>query len=166
MYCATHCIGHGIRGYVCHLLRGTCSLCTHAMCYGCDSLCLERVVLCVSVYCAPYYIIDGIRGYVCHLLRGTCSLITFAVCYGSARTCRTMSSGVLCYTLNSTWGSRVGVHLSSRHLLCVYVCNVLHMCFPVPRTCRTMCTGVLCYILLNTWDSRVYLSFTSRHVLF
>ena len=39
--CATHCMVHGIRGYVCHLLQGTCSVCTFAVCYGYAALCLD-----------------------------------------------------------------------------------------------------------------------------
>ena len=47
--CATHCIVHGIGGYVCHLLRGTCSVCTFAVCYGYATLCLD-VSYCVHRY--------------------------------------------------------------------------------------------------------------------
>ena len=41
MYCATHCTVPGIRGRVRHLLRGTCSVCTLAKCYGCAALCMN-----------------------------------------------------------------------------------------------------------------------------
>ena len=68
VYCITHCTVPGIRGYVCHLLRGTCSVCTLAECYGCVALVHERVILCVLVYCATHCIVLEIRGRVCKLV--------------------------------------------------------------------------------------------------
>ena len=68
VYCTTHCIVPGIRGCVCHLLRGTCSVCTLAGCYGCVALVYERVILCVPVYCATHCTVLGIRGRVCKLV--------------------------------------------------------------------------------------------------
>ena len=52
--CATHCIVAGFHGWVCHLLQGTCSVCTFAVCYGCAALCLD-VSYCVS-QCAVLHI--------------------------------------------------------------------------------------------------------------
>ena len=49
-----------------------------------------------------------------------------------------MCTSILCYTLHSSWDSQVCVPLTSRYLLCVYVCRVLWLRFPVPRTCRTI----------------------------
>ena len=92
------------------------ALCGLAECYDCLAICVaivnERVILFVQ-----HCIVHGIRGCVYHLLRGTCSLYTFVVC-----------TGVLCYTLHSTWDFRVFVPFTSRHLLCVSVSQVLRMC--------------------------------------
>ena len=43
---------HGIRGYVCRLLQGTCSECTFAVCYGYAALCLD-----VSCYVYRYAVL-------------------------------------------------------------------------------------------------------------
>ena len=52
VYCGTHCIVPGFRGGVRHLLRGTCSMCTFAVCYGCAALCLD-----VSYYVYQYTVL-------------------------------------------------------------------------------------------------------------
>ena len=109
--CATHCIESGIRGCVCTFLRGTCIVCTFFVCYGRAALVHKRVVLYVPVYCAtrnvPYYLYRYI------VLR---------------KTCRILCTGVLCYSLHSTWDSRVCVSLTSRHVLRVYVFAVCYGC--------------------------------------
>ena len=91
VYCATHCIVPGIRGCVWHLLRGTCSVCTCTVRYGCVAFVHERVVLCVPVYCATHCIVPGIRGCMYHVLRGTCSVYTLVECYGCATLCMNVS---------------------------------------------------------------------------
>ena len=88
--------------------------------------------------------VHGIRGYVCHLLQGTCSVCTFAVCYGDAALCLDVSCYVYRYTentLHGTWDSRICVPLTSRHLLCMYVCRVLRRCRLVSG-CVVLCVPV------------------------
>ena len=113
VYSATHYMVPGIRGCVCHLLRGTCSVCTLAKSYGCFALVYERFIPCVPVCCATQNVSYYVYRYAVLL-----------------RTCRTMCTGVLCYQVHSTRDSPVYVPLTSRHLLCVYVSRVLRLCCP------------------------------------
>ena len=138
-----------------------------AVCYGYIALVQSLVILSSPVYCATHCIEHGIRG-VClpltswHLLC-VCVSRKLRLCCHYARTFHIVCIRFVCYTLHSSWDSRVCVPLNSRYLLCVYVRCVIRLCFPVPKTCRVIFTGVLCYTLHNTWDSRVCVALTSRH---
>ena len=117
--CATHCMVQ-IGGYVCHLLRGTCSVCTLAECYGCAVIVQEQVVLCVQYTVLPIALYLGFAG-LCATHFGAPALCVRLPCATAvppcAWTCRTVCRSVLCYTLHGTWDSRICVPLNSRHLL-------------------------------------------------
>ena len=119
MCCATHCMVHGVHGYVCHLLRGTCSVCTFAVCYGYATCVWTCRTVCTGMHstwdwrvCVPLTSRHLLSVYVCRVLR-LCSLVRI---------------GILWSPLHSTWVSRVCAPLTSRHLLCVYVCRLLRLC--------------------------------------
>ena len=71
------------------------------------------------------------------------------------RTCRTMCTGILWYPLHSTWVSRVCAPLTSRHLLCVYVCRVLLLCCLVPGRV-VLCVPVYCATYCIVHGTRGY----------
>ena len=113
VYCATHCI------VVRHLLRGTCSVCTFTVCYGCAALCLDVSycvyrytmlprtyrTMCTGVLCYPLH--STLDSRVCvpltsrHLL---CMYVSRALrlCCPCSRTCHTLCTSILCYPLHST----------------------------------------------------------------
>ena len=116
--------------------------------------------------CLISYVLDSYWSSSRHLLcvyffavRPDCALLYLGASYSR----RTMCTGKFCYPLHSTWVSRVGVPLTSRHLLCVYVSRVLRLCRLVPERvvlcvavcCATHCMvhgigGYVCHLLQGT----------------